>query len=319
MADLPFPPDAPLGRRDRFKQLQAFCEVVHRDSITEAAKALDSSQPGISNLVRTLEDDLGTGLFHRRGGRITPTRIGQHLYRIATPLVEGLLRLPAHFDEHHTGRTDEALQIGVGQITAAYVLPDILHRYLGCFPGTRIELRSGSGRERLAWLRAFELDVILVAFDVVPPDIEFHPLVEADAIIITPEDHPLAHREKIYFEELAGHPLVAPPAGDQIRILIDTVLGLHGVRPPVALEVGGWGSIINHVAAGVGVAFVPELCVGDREPVRKVRLVHRYRYRSYGVAVRRDGLTGLAASRFLKLATGDPDPGDDGNDGDDAR
>lgn len=305
-----FPPDALPSRRDRFKQLQAFCEVVHTGSITDAARVLASSQPGISGLVRTLEDDLGTGLFHRRGGRITPTRIGRRLHRVATPLIEGLLRLPALFEEHHTGETAEALQIGVGQVTAAYVLPDILQRYLGRFPGTRIELRSGSGRERLEWLRAFELDVVVVALDVVPPDIEFHPLAEADAVIITPEDHPLAGRERLYFEELAGHPLVAPVAGSYVRGLFEVVLGLHGVRPPVALEVDGWEPIINHVAAGVGVAFVPELCVGDRDPVCKVRLVHRYKFRNYGVAVRRGGLVGLAARRFLELAVGEPGSGD---------
>ena len=310
--DPPFPPAAPRPRRDRFKQLQAFCEVVRAGSITDAAKALDSSQPGISNLVRTLEDDLGAGLFHRRGGRITPTRIGQHLHRVATPLVEGLVRLPVLFDERHTGRTTETLRIGVGQVTAAYVLPAILQRYLGCFPGTRIELRSGAGTERMEWLRAFELDLVVAAFDVVPPDLEVHPLVEADAVVITPEDHPLGRRQRIYFEELAGHPLVVPPAGSNIRGIIDTVLGLHGVRPPVALEVDGWGPTINHVAAGVGVAFVPELCVSGREPVRLVRLAHRYRFRAYGIAVRRNGLIGLAARRFLDLARGTAGNGNDG-------
>jgi len=299
---LQLPPDEPLPRRDRLKQLQAFCEVVRTGSVSGAAQALDSSQPGISNLVRALEDDLGTGLFHRRGGRVTPTRIGARLHRRAAPLVEGLRRLPVLFDERHTGTAAGSLRVGVGQVSAAYLLPDILQQYLGRFPGTRIELRSGPGRERLEWLRAFELDVVVAAFDVVPPDIEFHPLVEADAVVITPEDHPLGRRKRLYFEELAGHPLVAPTAGSYIRGLFDTILSLHGVRAPVALEADGWDPIINHVAAGVGVAFVPELCVGDREPVHKVRLVHRYRFRTYGVAVRRGGLTGLAARRFLDLA-----------------
>lgn len=304
------PPDELLPRRDRLKQLQAFCEVVRQGSMTDAATALASSQPAISNLVRALEDELDTRLFRRRGGRLTPNRIGTRLYQTAIPLVEGLLRLPVLFDEHHTGVAGRSLEIGVGQFSAIHVLPDILQRYVARFPDTRIELRSGPGRQRLAWLRAFDLDVVVAAFDIVPPDIEFHRLAEASPVVITPKDHPLRRRKRVYIEELAGQPLVVPPNGSHIRDIIDTVLRLHGVRPAIALEVGGWSTIINHVAAGVGVAFLPELCIGDQDPVCKVHLVHSYRFRSYGLAVRRGSPIGLAEQRFLELAVDAAGSGD---------
>lgn len=300
---------APASRRDRFKQLRAFCEVVRTGSISRAAKALSSSQPAVSTLMYRLEEGLGLALLRRTGGRIEPTRIGEHLYGLVQPLVEGLLRLPERFDEHHTGETAEPLRVGVGQVSAAYVLPALVRRYQALHPRTRVQLRSGTGGERLAWLRSFELDVIVAAFDVVPSDLEFHPIRQADTVVITPEDHPLGKHERVPIRALARHPMIVPSAGSYIRLAQDVVLGLHGVRPPIALEVAGWGTMINHVVHGVGIAIVPELCILDHEPVCKVRLVHHFQPRTYGVATRRNGLIGLAASRFVRLAMAGPDGG----------
>ena len=297
------------GRRDRFRQLRAFCEVVRAGSISSAAKTLESSQPAVSTLMRRLEDELGVALFRRTGGRIVPTRIGRHLHSHVRPLVEGLLRLPDLFEELHTGDTTEALRIGVGQVSSTFVLPELVRRYQARYPRTRVRLRSGSGGERLAWLRTFDLDVIVAAFDVVPRDVAFHPIAQADALVITPEDHPLGKHKRIAIEALAHHPMIMPSAGSYTRQIQDAVLGMHGVRPPVALEVAGWGTMINHVHHGVGIAVVPDICIADEEPVRKVRLEHRFQRRTYGVAVRRNGLMGLAASRFVELVTSGDGPG----------
>ena len=119
---------APDARRDRLKQLRAFCEAVKLGSLSAAARAVESSQPAVSNHVRTLEEELDAPLFRRQGGGIVPTRVGSDLYRTALPLIEGLLRLPALFDEYHHGAEAERLRIGAGQISAAYVLPDIIKR-----------------------------------------------------------------------------------------------------------------------------------------------------------------------------------------------
>ena len=302
---------APVVRGDRLKQLRAFCETVRLGSLSGAARTLETSQPAVSNQVQALEAALGMALFRRRGARIAPTRVGEHLYRIALPLVEGLLRLPERFDEHHLGVTGDTLLIGAGEVSGAHVLPGLVQRFQARHPHTRVELRAGTGAERLAWLRGFELDVVVIAMDDVPGDIEFRPLVRTDAVVVTPEDHPLAGCDRVAIEELGRHRLVALLVGNHLRESFDVVLRLHGVRPRIALEVEDWGSTLRHVAAGAGIAVVPDLCVGPYERVRTVRLEHSYRLRTYGVAVRRDRLAALAARRFVEAAApGAQDAGD---------
>ena len=105
------------SRRDRLKQLRAFCEAVRAGSLSGAARALDASQAVVSGHVRALEEELGAALFRRAGAGLAPTRIGGHLHHIARPLVEGLERLPELFEEHHTGVAAETLRIGAGEVS----------------------------------------------------------------------------------------------------------------------------------------------------------------------------------------------------------
>lgn len=301
----------PLPRRDRLKQLRAFCEAVRLESISGAARAVHSSQPAVSEQLRALEGELGAALLLRRGSGVVPTRAGSELYRIARPLVEGLLRVPAFFDEQYHGMLPEVLRIGVGEVSGGSVLPGFVKRFQARNPQIRIELRSGTGHERLEWLRDFTLDLVAVAIHPVPDDIAFHPLVETDAVIVTPKGHPLAGHDRVTAGELSRWPMVAPPAGRSVRQFLEVGLALSGARPRVALEVEDWGSMLNHVAAGVGIALVPEVCVAAHEPVCVVRLAHRFRLRTYGLALRRDGLASLAAHRFVEMAVAERAGGGD--------
>ena len=295
------------SRRDRLKQLRAFCEAVRAGSLSGAARAMDASQAVVSGHVRALEEELGAALFRRAGAGLMPTRIGGRLHRIALPLVEGLERLPELFEEHHTGVGAETLCIGAGEVSGGYMLPALVRRFQARWPRTRIEVRTGTGAERMRWLRGFELDLVVAAVHPVPGDIAFHPLVAAEPVVVTPKGHPLAGRKSVTIEAFGGHRLIAQPAGRYVRTIQDVVLGLHGVRPHVVLEVEGWGSMLNHVAAGVGIALVPNVCVSAEEPVCRVALEHRFRLRTYGVAMRGDSFVSLAARRFVECALAEED------------
>ena len=77
------------------------------------------------------------------------------------------------------------------------------------------------------------------------------------------------------------------------------MLRLHGVAPEMVVEVDGWGVITNYVAAGVGIAFVPDLCLSEHDRLWRISFADRVPPRRYGAMTRRDGLLSLAARRFL--------------------
>ena len=178
------------SKGDRLKQLRAFCYAARLGSISRAAEQLESSQPAVSLQVRTLEEELGLPLFERRKRHVALTRVGERFLELATPLVQGMDRLPDTFAERHHGIMTDILRIGAGQISASYLLPRYLHQFRQQHPGTRIEVRIGTGEERLRWLRSYELDLVVAAMDTPPPDLEFHSILASDPMLITPVDHP---------------------------------------------------------------------------------------------------------------------------------
>lgn len=288
-------------RGDRLKQLRAFCQAARLGSISRAAEHVLSSQPAVSLQVRTLEEELGVLLFQRRGPRISLTRAGESLYQLAMPLVEGMDRLPDIFAEQHHGVVADVLRIGAGQMSAGFLLPRYLERFQEQYPGVRIEVRTGTGRQRLGWLRDYELDLIVAAMDIPPPDVEFHPLYTSEIMLITPEDHPLAGRNSVTFREAATYPFVGHPSTRHVGQVAEIILRLRGVVADVVVEVDGWGVITNYVAAGIGISFVPELCLTDHDPLWRISFKGRIPEWRYGAVTRRDRLMTLAASRFLRM------------------
>lgn len=260
-----------------------------------------SSQPAVSLQVRTLEEELGVLLFERRGPRIALTRVGKSLYQLAMPLVEGMDRLPDTFAERHHGVVADVLRIGAGQTSAGHLLPKYLKEFRERYPEIRIEVRTGTGQQRLDWLRDYELDVVVAAMDIPPREVQFYPVFGSDPVLITPLDHPLAGRDSVAVEEIAAYPFVGHTSAQYVRQVAEVILRPHGVAPDVAVEVDGWGVITNYVAAGVGISFVPDLCLTDYDPVWKISFKGAIPQRGYGVITRRDGLLTQSAGRFLRI------------------
>ena len=299
-------------RGDRLKQLRAFCQAARLGSISQAAELVQSSQPAVSLQVRTLEEELGALLFERRGPRISLTRVGESLYKLAMPLVEGMDRLPQTFAEQHHGVVANLLRIGAGQTSGAFLIPKYLKQFRERYPETLIQIRTGTGRERLSWLRAYEVDLVLAAMDIPPPDIEFHPILESGPVLITPLDHPLAGRDSASITEVAAYPFVGHAATQYVRRVAEMILRMHGVAPDVAVEVDGWGVITRYVAAGVGISFVPDLCLGEHDRLWRIPFKGHFPPRRYGAVTRRDKLITLAASRLLRIMVSDSAQADEG-------
>ena len=288
-------------RRDRLKQLRAFCHAARLRSISRAAEHIFASQPAVSQQVRSLEEELAVALFERSGPRIALTPAGARLYQLASPLVEGLDRLPDTFIEQHRGISSGVLNVAAGQTTAAMVLPDWLGKFRNRHPDIRVNVRIADGRQRIRWLRAYEVDVVLTAVDLPPPDLEFRPVFSSEVVFITPEDHPLAGRETVELAEIVAFPAVTHDASHYASEVTDIILRQHGQVANTVLEVDGWNAIKEYVEAGVGVSAIPDICLSERDRVWSIPASKYFPSRLYGVLTRRDELLSLAAAWFIQV------------------
>ena len=287
--------------RNRLRQLRAFCQTARFGSVSQAAKALSSSRPSVSLQLSALEEELGLSLFEHREPRMILSRTGERLFRFAMPLVQGLDRLPDTFSERYQGVMPDVVRVGAGQVSAMYVLPAYLERFRQLYPGIRVDVKSGTGLERLQWLRNYEIDIAIAAMDVPPPDLEFHSVLTSVPMLITPLDHPLAGRESPTIEEAAAYPFVGVTPAHYVRVMVEAVLRQRGIILDIVVEVDGWSVIAEYVAAGVGISIVPDLCVTEHEGVWKTPFEGVIPSRQYGAVTRSDGLLPMAESRLLDL------------------
>ena len=287
--------------RHRLKQLQAFCQVARLGNMSRAAEHAGTSQPAVSVQVRALETELGVALFERRGPHISLTRAGRSLYDLAIPLVQGMERLLDSFADRHHRVVGDTLRIGAGQTSATYLVPRYLERFRERYPGISIEMRTGTGRQRLKWLRDYELDLVVGAMDPPPNDIDFHPVLRSELVLVTAMDHPLAGRESVTVEEMAGYPFVGHASTQRFGQIMETAAQLRGLTLDIGVEVDGWDAITNYVAAGAGVSVVPDLCLTGRDDLRRISLNGAFRSRCYGAMTRRDGLLAPPVRRLLAI------------------
>ena len=258
------------------------------------------SQSSISQQVRALEEEFAVLLLDRDGPRLSLTPVGQRLYRLAFPMVEGMDLLPDMFADLHYGVVSGELHIAAGEATAQSVLPEYVKRFLALYPAIEVHVRTGAGDERLRWLRTYEVDLVLGASDSPQPDLVFRFLFASEYVIITPEDHPLAGRESITVKEACSHPGVLLPRASPIRRLMDLYARQHGTAISAAVEVGGWDMIKRHVEAGSGIAVVPEICLTEQDRLWRIPMTGMILARRYGVLVRRDPIMAPACRRFIR-------------------
>ena len=290
-------------KADRLKPLRAFCQTARLGSVSRAAEALYVSQPAITLQLQALERELGIKLFDRVGRRLTPSREGQVLYELAKPLVEGIDALDAAFRDKVQGLDAGELNVAAGSSTILYLLPGIVEAFRQRRPDVRLTLHNVTGAGGLDLLRTDAVDLAVGSMLDVPADLRYVPVYRFQPMLITPLDHPLAHKPELRLEDLSPYGLILPPKRLTTYRLVDLVFQQNRVPYTVALEVGGWEVIKQYVAMGLGISIVTAICLteADRTRLAARSLAQYFPSRSYGVVVRKGKFLSPQARAFVDL------------------
>lgn len=291
----------PYYKQNRLKQLRAFCYAAQTGSITEAAEVLCLSQPTVSLQVQALEREFGITVFERHGPKIRLTPEGEVLYQLASPLVEGMDRLPESFSAHMGDLQHGELNIAAGESTILYVLPEATRAFAEEYPGIRLKLHNVTGRDGLAMLRSDQCDFAIGSMLEVPDDIRYEPIVTYYPALITAQDHPLAAQPEVRLADIARYGLILPPRHLSTWRIVELVFEQHGLQFQVALEAGGWEVIKKYVELGMGISIVTDVCLTGQEPLVSRPLGRYFPTRSYGVVSRRAKFLSPAAARYIDM------------------
>lgn len=288
-------------KQSRLKQLRAFCQVVKSGGISLAAEKLFQSQPSVSLQIQALERELSVVLFERRGPSVTLTPKGETLYHIAQPLVEGMDKLEETFAAALGHIESGEVNIGAGESTILYIMPEPVKRFAAAYPNVRIKLHNVTGRDGLRMLRADEIDFAIGSMLEGQEDIVYEPVVSYDPMLITPLDHPLAGRQDISLADISPYGLILPPRHLSTWRIVDYTFQQAGWSYTVALEAGGWEIIKKYVELGMGISIVTDICLTGQEKIAKMPLAHLFPSRSYGIVLRKGRYISPQAQRFIDI------------------
>jgi len=265
-ANLPAP-------RAEVDELRAFVAVARTGSVGRAAEALSRTQPTISARLAGLEQVWGTRLFRRmsRGMALTPE--GARLL----PLAEAALRELEELDRAAGLPIASAgeLRIGAGDALGRDRLPRALAALLRKEPRAEIHLREGPGPVLLEALRRGEIDLALVVSsgdEGSGHGVDLEPLIESEVVLLVPRRARWrGTRSPVDLRTLADQRLVSLQPGSGFRRQLEESFVSAGIAFRPAVEVGNLSLVRRFVAAGLGVAPVPQIAFAGRGSTRGVR------------------------------------------------
>jgi LysR family cys regulon transcriptional activator len=240
-------------------------EAARRNlNLTEAAKALHTSQPGVSKAIIELEEELGIEIFARHGKRLKRvTEPGQHVLRSIELImreVGNLKRIGEQFSAEDSG----TLSIATTHTQARYVLPVPVARLREAYPKVNVSLHQGSP-DQVARMLIDEVAEIGIATESLSDyqDLVTLPCYEWQHVLVMPQEHPLARKERVTLEDLAAEPIITYHPSFTGRTRIDTAFATRKLQPRIALEAIDSDVIKTYVRLGLGIGIVAEMAVRD--------------------------------------------------------
>ena len=240
-------------------------EAARRNlNLTEAAKALHTSQPGVSKAIIELEEELGIEIFARHGKRLKRiTEPGQHVLRSIELILREVGNLK-RIGEQYSAEDSGTLSIATTHTQARYVLPPKVAELRTAYPKVNISLHQGSP-DQVARMLIDEVAEIGIATEslVDYSELVTLPCYEWQHVLVLPADHPLAQKERITLEDVALEPLITYHPSFTGRTKIDQAFATRNLKPRIALEAIDSDVITTYVKLGMGVGIAAEMAVRD--------------------------------------------------------
>ncbi|MEK5237193.1 LysR family transcriptional regulator [Paenibacillus sp. FSL L8-0470] len=239
-------------------QLQVLIAVSEHKNFTRAADALGFTQSAVSQMINSLEKELGILLFHRNRRGISTSYIGERMIQHAREI----LRITSCMREESSaslGLEAGTLRIGVIPSVSAKVLPGIIGSFRELFPQIDIVLFEGSYEEIHSWISGSVVDV---GFTTTPDkELQTFPLLQDQMKVFVSNDSPLKDEPFLTFDQLRGKCFIMVKDYG-----IQKLLQEHGNVPNVTFEVRDPATILSMVQERVGVTILPELYMPEVLP-----------------------------------------------------
>jgi LysR family cys regulon transcriptional activator len=288
-------------------QLRFVREAVRQNyNLTEAAKALFTSQPGVSKAIIELEEELGVDIFTRHGKRIRgltePGRAVLKAVELIMQEIEGLKRIGKEFAAHDSG----SLTIATTHTQARYSLPKVVQAFTLKYPKVRLSLLQGNPKQIAEMVLKDQADLAIATEAIANLDgLISLPCYQWEHLLVVPPEHPLLKSKSVTLEEIAAYPLITYDAAFAGRNKIDHAFSLRDLKPDILLEAIDADVIKTYVELGMGVGIIAGMAYdAERDKnLRSIPVGHLFGTNVSRVAVKQGAYLRSYVYTFIELLT----------------
>lgn len=276
------------------QQFRFVRETIRRNfNLTEASKALFTSQPGVSKAIMEFEQELGVQIFERHGKRIKGlTKPGQAVAQVVERInreVENLKKVSQEYAKRDQG----SLVIACTHTQARYALPQVIPAFRAQFPKVRLALAEGSPTQLAKMVLEGEADLAIATESLAQtPGLASVPCYRWEHAAVCKPDHPLAKHWKktgsVNLADLAQYPIVTYDFAFSGRRNIDDAFGSAGLQPDIVLAAIDADVIKTYVDVGLGIGIIAAMAYDPLQDkgLVKIPVGHLFGKQTSRVAVR---------------------------------
>lgn len=237
--------------------IEAFMYVVHFKSIHQAADALFLSQPTVTARIKTLERELETELFERRGRGIVLTDKGRDFIPFAEQIIRTFQQGKKQLKK---GNDREEIVIGANLITSQYFIPFALPLWKKDHLELRFKFVSAPNDVLVNKLLRKEIDVAFMKEES-HHALEQKALLDNSVRLVVKPGHPLENQSQVTAHKLAQEPIVFFECGAFDWNRVHKIFEVAKIEPRIEFQVGHLEVAKSLVQTGCGMGFLPYLCI----------------------------------------------------------
>ena len=236
--------------------------VRHKLNLTEAARALHTSQPGVSKAIIELESELGVDIFSRHGKRIRKlTEPGVEVLRSVDIILREVANLK-RIAQDYAGRDAGQLTVAATHTQARYKLPWVIAEFRRRMPAVQVHLMQGTPDQVARAVLEERADLGLASESLQrQPELLTLPCYGWQHLAVIPHGHALCERSELSLADLAAYPLVTYEPAFSGRRQIDAAFAHAGLQPQIVLEALDSDVLKTYVELGLGVGLIAEMAL----------------------------------------------------------
>lgn len=284
-----------------FRQLLYFLEVAKQRNMTKAAETLHISQPALSKMIKSLEEELGMTLIIRTNKSSEVTDSGYVVMEYAQKMV-GLMNEMSTTLSDMTNLQRGNIHLGIPPIAGSLFFPKALAKFHTAYPNIKINIREYTAPRLTKKVLDGEIELGIAVLPIEEDFFDVHPILNEDLKLLVHANHPIADNDIVQLKDLK----------DEEFILFSEEFALHdvmwrqcinqGFEPNILFNSSQWDFMVEMVAANLGITFLPE-SIFQRVDNKNIKVIDFLPKTLWNLAVitKKDTYISNAAKTFMNF------------------